>query len=269
MDFSKNTSLITLAEAIASVQSAADALGCPIFLAGALARDLWLTFGFEIDSGRRTEDVDLAVQCSDWDTCDDLAEALAERGVERVQGTQHKFRHPNGREIDLIPFGGVEKIDRTVAWPPDGNPEMRPHATFAIRKEIDQETCQRLKDRIEQDLAIARLELHDAMLDYLDVEGVLTFAEHLLGNPARLWTEFDLDQKQRFQRALFREGLAFAGANFGTAEINPVFRALRDLEAEDGRLVAHTVPSWNQIGTWLEDIGQLRAELQSCDATVC
>ena len=33
-------------------------------------------------------------------------------------------RVTNGTEIDLIPFGGVEMPDRTIAWPPNGNPVM-------------------------------------------------------------------------------------------------------------------------------------------------
>ncbi|MGH7339443.1 MAG: hypothetical protein ACREKH_03045 [Candidatus Rokuibacteriota bacterium] len=68
MDFSANTSLIDRAEAIGSVQAAARRLGCAVYLTGAFARDLWLQFGAGIDIGRRTEDVDLAVECADWET---------------------------------------------------------------------------------------------------------------------------------------------------------------------------------------------------------
>jgi hypothetical protein len=51
-------------------------------------------------------------------------------------------------------------------------------------------------------------------LDELDVEAVLQFAEHVLLNAARLWTEFSLEQKQRFQKVLFPQGVRFSEGKF-------------------------------------------------------
>lgn len=42
--------------------------------------------------------------------------------------------------------------------------------------------------------------------------------------PEQSWEQFNLEAKQRFQNALFPEGIAFDGENFGTAKINPVFQ---------------------------------------------
>jgi hypothetical protein len=47
------------------------------------------------------------------------------------------------------------------------------------------------------------MELNDAVLDQLDIDGVLAFAEHVVTNAARLWTELELVQKQRLQQVLF------------------------------------------------------------------
>ncbi len=124
MDLSAHISLARLAEAIAAVQAAAAAVGCDIYVMGGLARDLWLEFGHGIDTGRRTEDVDFGMECPDWQTFKRLARELEARQLRRDRRVQHKFRHPNGIEIDVIPFGGVEERDRTIAWPPDGNPVM-------------------------------------------------------------------------------------------------------------------------------------------------
>jgi predicted nucleotidyltransferase len=66
MDLSGNTSLAGLAEAIAAVQEAAAVTSVETYVAGALARDLWMAFGHGLDTGRRTEDVDFAVECADW-----------------------------------------------------------------------------------------------------------------------------------------------------------------------------------------------------------
>jgi len=124
MDLSAHTSLAGLAEAIAAVQAAAAAIGCDMYVTGGLARDLWLEFGHGIDTGRRTEDVDFGMECPDWQTFDRLSRELEARQLRRDGRVQHRFRHPNGTEIDVIPFGGVEEPERTIAWPPDGNPVM-------------------------------------------------------------------------------------------------------------------------------------------------
>ena len=124
MDLSAHTSLAGLAEAIAAVQAAASRVGCDMYVTGGLARDLWLEFGHKIDTGRKTEDVDFGVECADWATFDRLAQQLGVQQLRRDRRVQHRFRHPNGTEIDVIPFGGVEEPDRTVAWPPDRNPVM-------------------------------------------------------------------------------------------------------------------------------------------------
>jgi len=124
MDLSAHTSLAGLAEAIAAVQAAAAAIGCDMYVTGGLARDLWLEFGHGIDTGRRTDDVDFGMECPDWQTFDRLSRELEARQLRRDGRVQHRFRHPNGTEIDVIPFGGVEEPERTIAWPPDGNPVM-------------------------------------------------------------------------------------------------------------------------------------------------
>ena len=58
----------------------------------------------------------------------------------------------------------------------------------------------------------------EATLEGYDVEGVLAFAEHVILNAARLWTEVSSDQKQRLQKVLFPEGVPFANGEFGTAQ---------------------------------------------------
>ena len=94
MDLSAHTSLTPLAEAVAAVLEAASAAGLEIYIAGALARDLWLEFAYDINTGRRTTDVDFAVECADWNAFEHLRAALLSGG-DLVQGDEprHKF-HP-------------------------------------------------------------------------------------------------------------------------------------------------------------------------------
>ena len=49
---------------------------------------------------------------------------------------------------------------------------------------------------------MARLELHDPVLEELDIEGVVDFAEVVATDAARLWIEGSLDERQRLQAVL-------------------------------------------------------------------
>ena len=95
--------------------------------------------------------------------------------------------------------------------------------TFIYQKSIDQATYDRQRDKLREETALVEIELHEARLDELDVEGVLGFAEHLLRNVGRAWLEASLDQRQRLQQVLFPEGLSFDGEEFGTAVTSLAF----------------------------------------------
>lgn len=99
-------------------------LGIDYFVGGALARDLILLHVFGRDTGRATRDVDLGVCIDDWDRLDALRGHLIEGGYFAVQpGVAHRliYRAADnafGIPLDLLPFGGVEHSDGTIAWPP-------------------------------------------------------------------------------------------------------------------------------------------------------
>ena len=76
-------------------------------------------------------------------------------------------------------------------------------------------------------MALAEFELSDAVTEHLDIDGILAFAEYLLTDVSRLWTELGLDQKQRLQKVLFPEGLKFDGREFGTAVTCLAFKEMR------------------------------------------
>ena len=97
---------------------------------------------------------------------------------------------------------------------------------FLHERSIDRTTYERQRDQHREQVALAEMELNDAVLDQLDIDGVLAFAEHVVTNAARLWTELDLVQKQRLQQVLFPEGLRFDGEKFGTAVTCLAFKKL-------------------------------------------
>ena len=61
---------------------------------------------------------------------------------------------------------------------------------------------------------------------------MLSFAEHVILNAARLWTEFSSDQKQRLQKALFFKGVTFANGIYKTTETRLFFKLLQESGVE-------------------------------------
>jgi len=98
------------------------------FLAGATAREILLHHVFGRPPGRRTMDVDLGISVRDWDHFQLLKSALMEHGrFEPDPPVVQRLIYPSKPPVvvDLIPFGGVEVGDRTVAWPPEEDIVMR------------------------------------------------------------------------------------------------------------------------------------------------
>jgi hypothetical protein len=102
----------------------------------------------------------------------------------------------------------------------------RLNEVFIYQQAIDRETYEDHLARLNEQLAVTQLELHDACLEELDVESVLEFARHLLLNAARMWIQASLDQRQRLQSVLFPDGLTYSDGAFGTAATCPVFSYL-------------------------------------------
>lgn len=122
-DFSNRPELRYLAALAAAFRAGAG--DAPFFLAGATARDLLLRFAHGIDAGRETRDVDIALMVADWSAFGAMRERLIAGGQFAPNGKAlHKLMY-GGIEIDLIPFGAVERADRTIAWPPDGDSVMK------------------------------------------------------------------------------------------------------------------------------------------------
>ena len=80
---------------------------------------------------------------------------------------------------------------------------LRFEEAFIYAQSIDFGTYERQRDKVQENLAVADLELHEARIDRIDVEGVLGFAEHLIANAARAWMEASLEQRQQIQSAIF------------------------------------------------------------------
>jgi len=109
---------------------------------------------------------------------------------------------------------------------------------FLYSEAIDLTTYGRQRDRLREELTLAKIDHHAEAVDELDVEGILAFAERILPRASDLWVQATLDYKQRLQELFFPEGIAFDGNRFNrTATTAPLFKYLAPSESADEKLV--------------------------------
>ena len=97
------------------------------FLAGATAREIILRHVFGRPPGRHTLDVDFGIAVRDWEQFENLKSALIKNaGFEQDKKKKQRILHKSPSvKVDLIPFGGVERTDGTITWPPEEDIVMR------------------------------------------------------------------------------------------------------------------------------------------------
>jgi predicted nucleotidyltransferase len=123
IDLSACADLRLLASVAADIE-AANLPQRPI-LVGALARDVLLRHAHGVDTGRATADADFAIAVADWNDYQQVKNRLLAGGAFKPSRSgDHRLEHRKLSWIDLIPFGGLERRDKTIAWPPDGEPIM-------------------------------------------------------------------------------------------------------------------------------------------------
>jgi hypothetical protein len=129
---------------------------------------------------------------------------------------------------------------------------------FIYDKRIDKATYEAQKDKLNEDLALAEIEAHSAKLEALDIEGAVGFAEYLIKNAAHIWSEMGLDQKQRFQKVLFPEGLTFKAGKFGTAVTCIFFSMLQRVGSEKTNLASPMDSMLNSLIQGIQEIYSFR-----------
>lgn len=110
---------------IGEIRQAANKLGVPVFVVGAVARIILLENIYGLNAGRATTDVDFAFALDNWEQFDALKRLLLENPrFSTSEPVAHRlyFRAPeleHAYKVDLIPYGKVESSPNTIAWPPD------------------------------------------------------------------------------------------------------------------------------------------------------
>lgn len=212
LDFSQRPELALHARVIADVEAAAAALGIAPLIAGAFARDLHLHYAQGVPIQRATQDIDFALAVPDWAAFEALRGRLLQAGLftESV-GAAHRMRHHTGWKVDLVPFGGVESPDRTIAWPPQGERVMD---VFGFREALA--AAQQVsfpggvQARVVSLPALALLKLvcwqdrhyKSPRKDANDLQMIMLHYINA-GNEPRLWDEFvDWTQEEDFEYEL-------------------------------------------------------------------
>lgn len=134
---------------------------------------------------------------------------------------------------------------------------------FIFDQRIDQASYARQRDRLREDVAIAKMALADATAQEDDIEGDLAFAEHALYHASALWTAAaTVEDRIKIQWAMFPQGLIVRTGSTprsGTSVVEPQITAVSCLEffelAErpnaDVGMVDHLYQSSNRGLAWM------------------
>ena len=113
---------------------------------------------------------------------------------------------------------------------------------FVYQQAIDPATYRREVDRIRDEEVVTEVELSENRMDELDVDGVLAFAEHVVLNAQRLWSEYNPQRRRHLQQVLFPKGLKFDGESSKTPVTCLFFRNLEAQEGAESQMVSPTGP---------------------------
>lgn len=119
LDVSRKLDQISI-DLLLAVDSTAAALGVTYFIIGAFARDVILGLCFGIDTGEATRDIDFGLMMDDWAQFDELrARLIAREEFAEHSGVRHRLTFRSVRQLDIVPFGGIERKPGEIAWPPE------------------------------------------------------------------------------------------------------------------------------------------------------
>jgi len=114
----------SLADLIAVVAGAAEAMRIPFFVVGATARDVVLSRAYDIPIKRATRDVDLGLEIAVWEQFQALKDALFETGRFTAKREPQRIEFEGGIPLDIVPFGAVASGASEISWPPDYSVRM-------------------------------------------------------------------------------------------------------------------------------------------------
>lgn len=119
LDVSRKLDQVSI-DLLLAVDSTAAPLGVTYFIIGAFARDVILGLCFGVDTGEATRDIDFGLMMDDWAQFDELrARLIARKEFSERSGMPHRLTFRGVRQLDIVPFGGIERRPGEIAWPPE------------------------------------------------------------------------------------------------------------------------------------------------------
>lgn len=89
------------------------------FVIGATARDIILEINGQ-QSGRRTQDIDIAICIDKWEQFEEIAKELVELdNFSKDAQQQQRFLYLEDFQLDIVPFGSIMDEHDKIYWPPD------------------------------------------------------------------------------------------------------------------------------------------------------
>ena len=109
-DFSKIRQEKSILKILEALERGFKKFGIDYYLIGALAREVWMRGLKDITPKRATSDIDFGVLIQNSDLFDELKTYLVKvEGFTNHSGSAFVLFAPDGRQIDILPFGEIEK----------------------------------------------------------------------------------------------------------------------------------------------------------------
>ncbi len=107
--------------------------------------------------------------------------------------------------------------------------------------DYSQEDFQERKSRVENEITTYEISNHEARIDELDADIILTKAHQFITSLSNYWKKLDINVKPRFQKYLFPKGITYLdNRGFRTSEIALTFRLNQQFMEQDSSLVDRT-----------------------------
>lgn len=94
------------------------------------------------------------------------------------------------------------------------------------------------KQPLEEAKIIAQLALNEARIEEWDIETAISYASQFIRDLPRQWLDYSLENKQRFQKMAFPEGIIYDKEKFcRTTKLGLIYELLKDVTTPDSNLV--------------------------------
>ena len=95
-------------------------------LTGSMPREIALYHVYGLDQGRATADVDFGISVHSWEQFELLRTIFLASGQFEKDPNPSVFwsRRPGRLQVDMVPFGAIQKGDGAIAWPPEERQRM-------------------------------------------------------------------------------------------------------------------------------------------------